>query len=139
MPDNLDFILSSEPNENSDNTNARPSALPIVRRYRDTYRVATALVAIGNTIKILGAIVAAFIFFGSLSLKSSLSGGESFWIGGTFFAVIVGTLFWVCGVIVAAQGQILRATLDNTVANSPFLNDQERLDSMGLPRSIANR
>jgi hypothetical protein len=59
--------------------------------------------------------------------------------GGVFLAAIVDISFWVCGVIVAAQGQILRATLDNTVANSPFLNDQERLDSMGLPQSIAAR
>jgi hypothetical protein len=60
-------------------------------------------------------------------------------VGGLFVAAIVGVLFWVCGVIVAAQGQVLRATLDNTVAHSPFLSDHERLDAMGLPRSLAGR
>jgi hypothetical protein len=45
----------------------------------------------------------------------------------------------VYGLIIAALGQIVRATLDNTVAHSPFLNDHERLDAMGLPRTIAAR
>jgi hypothetical protein len=48
-------------------------------------------------------------------------------------------VFWVCGVIIAAQGQILQATLDNSVASSHFLTDPEPADAMGLPRSVADR
>lgn len=146
MSDYLNSTLGSELTENSDNTNFRLSALPIVRRYRDAYRVAAALVALGNTIKIIGVLLAGVIAIIALSFLSSLGGsgsfgGEKFLLlfGGVFLAAIVGISFWLCGVIVAAQGQILRATLDNTVANSPFLNDQERLDSMGVPQSIAAR
>ena len=46
---------------------------------------------------------------------------------------------WVCGVIIAAEGQIPQATLDNAVASSHFLTDPERADAMGLPRSVADR
>jgi hypothetical protein len=94
-------------------------------------------VGLGNAIKVVGAILAAIIFLGSLSSGKGLFGGGAV-VAGIFLAAIVGVLFWVCGVIVAAQGQILRATLDNAVAHSPFLSDHERLDAMGLPRSIAD-
>jgi hypothetical protein len=76
---------------------------------------------------------------------AGVDGCRAGWLGGgavaagIFVAAIVGVLFWVSGVIVAAQGQILRATLDNAVAHLPFLNDHERLDAMGMPRSIADR
>ena len=110
----------------------------VVNRYRDAYRVGAALVGLGGAIKAIGAILAVIICLGSLS-----SGDSPFGVGGVvagiFVAAIVAGLFWVNGVIVAAQGEILRATLDSAVAHSPFLNNLERLDAMGLPRSIADR
>jgi hypothetical protein len=106
----------------------------VVNRYRDAYRVGAALVGLGNTIKIVGAVLAGIIVLGSLS-----AGNGPFTLAGSFLAAIVGGLFWVCGVIVAAQGQILRATLDNAVASSHFLTDPERADAMGLPSSVADR
>lgn len=81
---------------------------------------------------------AGIIVLGSLSASNGLFGGGAL-LAGLFFAAIVGGLFWVCGVIVAAQGQILQATLDNAVASSHFLTDAERADAMGLPRSVAAR
>lgn len=115
------------------------SGSPVVRRYRDAYRVGAALVGLGNAIKTVGAIIAGIIFLGSLSSGNGPFGGAGLALAGIVLAAVVGILFWVCGVIVAAQGQILRATLDNAVAHSPFLTDYERLDAMGLPRSVADR
>jgi hypothetical protein len=106
----------------------------VVNRYQDAYLVGAALVGLGNTIKIVGAVLAGIIVLGSLSV-----GSEVLTVAGVFLAAIGGGLFWVCGVIVAAQGQILRATLDDAVASSRFLTDHERADAMGLPRSVADR
>jgi hypothetical protein len=92
------------------------------------------LVGLGNTIKIVGAVLAGIIVLGSLS-----AGSEVLTVAGIVLAAIVGGLFWVFGVIVAAQGQVLQATLDNAVASSHFLTDTERADAMGLPRSVADR
>ncbi len=114
------------------------SGSPVVNRYRDAYRVGTALVGLGNAIKIVGAILAGIVVLGSLSSGDGPFGGGAV-VAGIFVAAIVGVLFWVCGVIVAAQGEILRATLDNAVASSHFLTDLERADAMGLPRSVADR
>jgi hypothetical protein len=109
------------------------SRSPVVNRYQDAYHVGAALVGLGNTIKIIGLVLAGIIVLGSLSAANGLFGGGAVLAGG-LLAAIVGGLFWVCGVIVAAQGQILQATLDTAVASSHFLTVQERADAMGLPQ-----
>ena len=108
------------------------SRAPVVCRYQDAYHVGAGLVGLGTIIKVLGLVLAVIIVVGSLSVSSLTEVG-------IVLAVLVGGLFWVCGVIVAAQGQILQATLDNAVASSHFLTDPERADAMGLPRSVADR
>lgn len=52
---------------------------------------------------------------------------------GGFFAFITGFIFYFVGVIVSSQGQVLQATLDNTVGNSPFLEDEQKAAIMSLP------
>jgi hypothetical protein len=117
----------------------------LVPRYRDAYRVAAAIVGLGNAIKAVGAILGGLILFGAFVVSTSSTGqfggglAVGGMVGGVFFGAVVGTLSWVCGVIVSAQGQILRATLDRAVAASPFMNDYERLGAMGLPATIGNR
>jgi endogenous inhibitor of DNA gyrase (YacG/DUF329 family) len=105
----------------------------VVSRYRDAYRVSGALIALGNTIKILGAGAAAIIVVGVASLDRGLV------VGGLVVGAIAGVLLWVGGVVVASQGQILRATLDNAVASSHFLTHHERAAAMGIPASIADK
>jgi hypothetical protein len=95
-------------------------------------------VGLGNAIKVVGAILAGIIFLVSLSSAKDLLGGGAVVLG-IFIAAIVGILFWICGVIVAAQGQILLATVDTAVASSHFLTDTERAQAMGLPPNIADR
>ena len=121
------------PTDRRDIPDAQPGS-PCLTRYRDAYRVGAAVVGIGNAVKIVGAILAGLIVLVSLSAADG-----PFGLVGVVVAAIGGGLFWVCGVIVAAQGQILQATLDNAVANSPFLSDHERADAMRLPQRIADR
>lgn len=89
---------------------------------------------LGNTIKVVGAILGGIIVVGSLSEANG-----PFAAAGVFLGAAVGILFWICGVIVAAQGQILLATVDTAVASSHFLTDTERAQAMGLPPNIADR
>lgn len=94
-------------------------------RYRDAYLAGTILIGLGNTIKVAGGVLAGIIALASLSAGALA-------ILGLVMAAISGGLSWVCGVVVAAQGQILRATLDTAVATSPFLTDDQRLQAMGF-------
>lgn len=114
------------------------SDVSVVSRYRDAYRVGGALVGVGGAIKVIGVVLAAVICLGSLSAGKGPF-GSGVVVAGVFVAMIVGVLLWVVGVIVAAQGQILQATLDTAVASSRFMTDAERADAMGLPRALADR
>jgi hypothetical protein len=111
----------------------------VVNRYRDAYRVSTALLGLGNALKAVGAIVGVLIVLGSFASANSQFGGGGVIFGGVLAAAVVGGLFWVFGVIVAAQGQILRAQLDSAVATSRFLTDGERAEAMGLPAAVVGR
>lgn len=51
---------------------------------------------------------------------------------GMLFAAFVGVLFYLFGVIVSAQGQILKASLDGALNNSPFLTNDHRARIMSL-------
>jgi hypothetical protein len=114
-------------------------ASPVVRRYRDAYRVGAALVAFGQAIKVVGVILGAIVVVLAISLGGGPFDDRSLLLSGIFFAAIVGGLFWILGVAVAALGQILRATLDSAVSLSRFLSDAECAEAMGLPGQTAAR
>ena len=113
-------------------------ASPVVDRYRDAYRLAAAIVGLGTTIKVMGWVLAGIMAIGALRSGDGPLGNQAA-VAGVLVAAIVAVLFWVCGVLVTAGGEILRATLDTAVASSPFLNDPQRAEAMGLPRGVVNR
>jgi hypothetical protein len=110
---------------------------PMVGRYRDAYRLARALVTFGDAIKFAGAAIGVVILLSSASASGGPFGGGGAVMAGLVFGAVVAGIFWVCGVLVAAQAQILQASLDSAVAHSPFLTDPERLIAMGLPSSVS--
>lgn len=123
-------------------TSPRVSAL--AGRYRDAYLVAKVTVGLGSTIKVVGFVLGGLIFLSGLLfafLAVAKSGDRDLSSGvfivalfvGTFYGFIVGFVFYFIGVIVSGQGQVLLATLDNTVGNSPFLEGEQKAAIMSLP------
>jgi len=116
----------------------------VMNRYRDAYRVANTIVAIGNTIKILGIVVWILLILGLLYLGSRGSSGflqqESSLaialIAGVIGGAPVALLFWLLGILVNSQGQILLASLDEAVNTSPFLTNEQKAEAMSLPRTV---
>lgn len=106
-----------------------------VNRYRDAYRVASFLTAFGETAKIVGGVAAALLFlmgFGGV-------GGAAGFFGGLLLGALFGGLFFLCGVMISAQGQLLRASLDSAVSSSRFMSDTDCLNAMGMPKVEAVR
>lgn len=119
--------------------NMSPQEYALLRRYTDAYRSAKLMVLAGNTVKIIGAVLA----FLSLVGGGSLSGGrgpyqEIVAIGG-IAAIVLGLLFaaliFIIGILISGQGQTLKATLDSAVNSSPFLTNEQRARIMSLPLS----
>jgi hypothetical protein len=98
-------------------------------RYSDGYKAAKAIVGFGNVVKILGAVAGIIIAGGSLVASSE---SAIVFFGGAVFGGLVWLVLFVGGVVVCAQGQLLLATLDSAVNNSPFLDNSQRASIMSL-------
>ena len=98
-------------------------------RYTDAYLVARAIIAIGATVKVL-----AFVVGGGVVLIALLAVGKSaeLALGSVLLGAIVAIPIYILGILVTAQGQILKATLDCAVNGSPLLTKDEMRQIMSL-------
>jgi hypothetical protein len=106
----------------------------LMKRYRDAYLVGKVIDGFGGLVKAIGMVVAALLVVAGLLL--AVNGREAaFALGvvGIFSGIFVGLLFYLLGVLVSAQGQILKASLDSAVNTSPFLVNEHRAKIMSLP------
>jgi hypothetical protein len=112
-----------------------PEVSSLLSRYWDAYIVARFTTSIGTLIKIVAALAAGGVVLVTMLLISQINQqGLSFvifMIGG-ILAVFIGAVLFVLGVLVSAQGQILKAALDGGVNNSPFLTNEHRAKIMSL-------
>lgn len=112
-----------------------PITSSMMSRYRDAYNVARVIVGIGSFIKGLGIVLAILIALGGfiaasqtrIEMQSLFLG-----LGGILWAGIVGVCFYIGGVLISVQGQILKASLDGAVNSSPFLSDEHKAKVMSL-------
>ncbi len=109
--------------------------MSLQQRYTDAYLVARAVDGTGQTVKFAGYVVAALLTL------IGLVGANRFGAVGVFVGLLLGVLtalpFYALGVLVSAQGQILKATLDTAVNSSPLLSqDQVRNILTGSPLSL---
>jgi hypothetical protein len=112
------------------------AAIKLSKRYRDSYRVANGLVGIGTFIKVIGCISGGLIvLIGIIGLAASngvVGVQEGMFVSVLFVGFTVGAVLFVMGVFVSSQGQVLRATVDSAVNNSPLLVNSDRIAIMGL-------
>jgi len=112
-------------------SSARPSKSgrrSVMSRYTDAYLIAHTITTVGATVKVI-----AFVGGGGIALISLVASFDSkVYIGGIIFGAIGGILIYVLGILVASQGQILKATLDTAVNSSPLLTKDEMRQIMSL-------
>ena len=100
-------------------------------RYTDAYLIARTITAFGETVKVI-----AFVIGGGIALFGLVAGSYSkhyeAFVGGIILGAIVAIPIYVLGILVAAQGQILKATLDTAVNTSPLLSKDEMREIMSL-------
>jgi hypothetical protein len=108
-----------------------PESVAVTNRYGNAYVVSRMLTGAGKGIKVLGLSLAALIALISLAASK---GEESLFLLGVPTAVLVAILFVLVGIFIAAQGEILKATLDTAVNSSPFLTDAQRAEVMSISK-----
>ena len=121
--------VSSQPPSKTENTIS-----VVCRRYQDAYLVARATVGIGQAVKVIGVVLGILVLLGVAALGGQGQGSQStaFVLGGVLAGIIVGIPLYVLGILVAAQGQVLKATLDAAVHTSPFLQKDDMAKIMSL-------
>lgn len=139
----------------STNTNSERPGSALVNRYLDLYRAARVMTGLGMTVKVVGIILGAVIFmfwfivgaaassssqstspFGPSPASQSAAGVVVFFVClmiGVAVGSLVGGLFFLLGVLISAQGQLLISHADAAVHTSPFLSNEERAAAMSLP------
>jgi len=112
--------------------------IALTHRYNDAYLVARVTNGFGGIIKGMGVIVAVLLGIVGLMFIVNVRAGDATFAIGVLTIVsglIVGVWFYIIGVLVSAQGQILKASLDSAVSSSPFLTNQHRARIMSLPEA----
>ncbi len=112
------------------------SSKRVMTRYRDAYLVATATVSAGGIIKGLGVFLAVLIFVCAILASDQTNVSGDLKLAGIIFgmvvAIVVGGAFYLLGIHISAQGQILQASLDTAVNGSPFLTNDQRAQIMSI-------
>ena len=104
----------------------------VVSRYHDAYLVAKTTSAIGIAVKIVGIILGVLVAIVGIVAGVQHDGAPQFILGGVLLGIIVALPLWVLGVLVCAQAQVLKATLDTAVHGSLFLTKEEMARVMSL-------
>jgi hypothetical protein len=103
-------------------------------RYHDAYLIARATAAIGQVVKSIGVGLRVIIALGAVVLATQTQGSQSaiLVLGGVIAGAVVAIPLFVLGILVAAQGQVLKAALDAAVHTSPFLQKEDMTRIMSL-------
>jgi len=112
---------------------ASPEAGAAIKRYQGAYQIARLTDIAGHLLKAGGLFmgIAALVVFGFGIKTDYLEKGFAAVIA-LFFAASVFLIFFAAGLVVSAQGQNLKATLDSAVNSSPFLTNEQRAKVMSL-------
>jgi hypothetical protein len=107
----------------------------LMKRYTDAYVVGRAITGFGSLIKVIGIVIAILLVLIGFLVAAKNGPRETIsYLGiiGIVVGVLSGALFYIIGVLVSAQGQILKASLDSAVNSSPFLTNEHRAKIMSL-------
>ncbi|HEV7765035.1 MAG TPA: hypothetical protein VGQ76_08550 [Thermoanaerobaculia bacterium] len=131
--DSAEALTATHTGRRVESTAVLRYASSVQRRYRDAYVVAGEMVEQGQRLKVMAVIVATLIAIGAL--VAAMNAGRlaiTVLVAGVFIAAGAYTVIHAHGVRIAAEGQLLLASLDVAVNTSPFLDESGRARAMSL-------
>lgn len=76
-----------------------------------------------------GLVIGAFVVLVGIS-----AGKADFAVGGIFLGALIAGVAYVWGMLLALAPELGKAVLDTAVHTSPFLNEEQKLEAMGVKR-----
>lgn len=116
-------------NAQSTGTSGHRSLVP---RYADAYLVARSTTGFGATVKVIAIVMGIIVAITGAVLGSQTDLGGVFVIAGILAGVMAALPIYILGILISAQGQILKATIDTAVNTSPLLTEDEMRKMMSL-------
>lgn len=92
-------------------------------QYGDAYLVIETIAGVGQTIKVVGFLLGGVVIAAGLATASRL--GAVALLAGFFFGALVALPLYALGVLISAQGQILKASVDTAVYTSQLVTRDE--------------
>ncbi len=117
------------------NVATSPYSEKVMSRYTDAYRIAKVIVGVGRLVKTLGFVAFVVVLLISLGIDAATRSNFNFsgaWLAGAVVGGAIWLIAWVLGVLVSAQGQLLKASIDGAVNTSPFLVNDQRAKIMSM-------
>jgi hypothetical protein len=108
------------------------SHLGAIRRYEDAYLLAHTATSVGAVAKGIGVILGLLVLLASIIVGSQVNQMLLGLVIGLLAGPVVTVPLYILGVLVAAMGQTLKASLDTAVHTSPFLKKQDMVKVLGL-------
>lgn len=102
------------------------------KRYKDAYLVARAVAAIGETMKYIGVVLGLIVVVVGYYIGTQLERGLLYSVGGAVAGIVIAIPLYLLGIVVSAQGQVLKSSLDVAVHTSPFLDLEQKAKAMSL-------
>jgi hypothetical protein len=100
------------------------------KRYSTGYFVARGITGVGAAIKVIGVVLGLLIAIIAFIVGSQTS--FIFGLVGLVVALAVAVPVYVLGILVSAQGQLMKAVIDSAIHTSPFLDPHQKASAMSL-------
>lgn len=105
--------------------------------YGDAYLVIETINGVGQTTKVVGFLLAGVVIVAGLATANSL--GAVALLAGFFFGALVALPLYALGVLISAQGQILKASVDTAVNTSQLVTRDELRQILASLQGSADR
>jgi hypothetical protein len=102
------------------------------KRFNDSFLVARAVAAIGESMKYIGVVLGLIVVVVRFYIGNQLERGLMYSVGGAVAGIVIAIPLYLLGILVSAQGQVLKASLDGAVHTSPFLDIEQKAKAMSL-------
>jgi hypothetical protein len=126
------WVPVSQLSESAAQSERPPEGSGAMTRYGKAYIVAGAVSATGVAVKAIGVILGVLAMGAGLLVGIQNEGSSHYMLGGVLLGAIVAIPIFVLGVLVCAQAEVLKATLDTAVHSSPFLTKEDMAKVMLL-------
>jgi hypothetical protein len=100
----------------------------VMSRYSDAYTVARSIGGLARAVKLIGGVL------GAVTILIGLGRADHgpLMLAAIVLGFVVFLSFFIWGVLISAGGQLLKASVDGAVNNSPFMSLQQKARVMSL-------